>query len=85
MSDETTPRPWAHVRNVYEGLSAVEIGDDCHGAMRPADADLIVTAVNQHDALVAFVDAVRAWDAIFPVSTDVTDALADLDAQIGGN
>ena len=61
-----TPRPWSWFADVRkDGVKVARIGggtptDDLGSALKHDDADLIVTAVNEHDALVAKVAEVRA-------------------------
>ncbi len=73
MADVATPKPWRiKSRNGYGELNGVNIGDgrgyilataigDVPELDSEANADLIVRAVNAHDALVEAAEANRAW------------------------
>ena len=85
----TTPRPWsaAHLwhRDTGAPIQYANIKADKQVialAVNRDDADLIVTAVNEHDALVAFVVAVRGLDVEAPMipTAQVRRVLATLDA-----
>ena len=90
----TTPRPWevrsngevgtvSHRGAELERFTPIFSGDR-YGDIEPLNADdpgLIVTAVNEHDALVAFVVAVRGLDVEAPMipTAQVRRVLATLD------
>lgn len=105
MSGGTTPRPWRlEISGIgacgdpeccsdYEEYASISDADDA--PVFPSDldaAELIVRAVNQHDALMEFASAVRsaAWTSeSWPRlegdgAQEVYVAIRDLDAKIGG-
>ena len=88
----TTPRPWSADSQWWAGSATplkyahIKGGETVlASAVNEEDADLIVTAVNEHDALVAFVEAMRGLDVDAPMipTAQVRRVLATLDAALG--